>query len=189
MTAGEPTFYPVSVYALDAVSHQAVKGRACRPMPICTAPDPMPAGNGKDCLPPGAIACLILPSHQGPTICLICWLPGAGIYRLSDPWLEGLQARGAGAACLARPVPDPAARRSPFQGACIQQEIQGLGLPCHWVQDGEGCLKALEEGGVRLLICDLSLAERDAISLLMSHPQYRHSGLPIILLSARDQTP
>jgi CheY-like chemotaxis protein len=34
----------------------------------------------------------------------------------------------------------------PFQGACIQQEIQGLGLPCHWVQDGEGCLKALEEG-------------------------------------------
>lgn len=39
-----------------------------------------------------------------------------------------------------------------------------------------------------LLICDLSLAEQDAISLLMSHPQYRHSGLPIILLSAHDQT-
>jgi CheY-like chemotaxis protein len=39
-----------------------------------------------------------------------------------------------------------------------------------------------------LLICDLSLAEQDAISLLMSHPQYHHSGLPIILLSAHDQT-
>ncbi|MNS81178.1 hypothetical protein D3C72_1148820 [compost metagenome] len=41
---------------------------------------------------------------------------------------------------------------------------------------------------MRLLICDLSLAEQDAISLLMSHPQYQHSGLPIILLSAHDQT-
>lgn len=76
----------------------------------------------------------------------------------------------------------------PFQGACIQQEIEALGLPCTWVQEGEGCLKALEEDGVGLLICDLSLAEQDAISLLMSHPQYRHSGLPIVLLSAHDQT-
>lgn len=85
----EPTFYPVSVYALDAVSHQAVKGRACRPMPICTAPDPMPAGNGKGCLPPGPSPCLILPLIRGPTICLICWLPGRGSIASAIPGSRG----------------------------------------------------------------------------------------------------
>ena len=61
-------------------------------------------------------------------------------------------------------------------------------MPCQWVQDGNACIKALAGGEVKLLVSDLSLVEQDAISLLMSQPQYQHSGLPIVLLSAHDQT-
>lgn len=56
------------------------------------------------------------------------------------------------------------------------------------MQDGNACIKALAGGEVKLLVSDLSLVEQDAISLLMSQPQYQHSGLPIVLLSAHDQT-
>lgn len=184
----EPTFYPVSVYALDAVSHLAVKGAGLPAYANLHRTRPDAGWQWEGLFAAGAIALFDPASHQGADYLPHLLAPGAGIYRLSDPWLEGLQAREQGwrawlAQCQILLLED-----HPFQGACIQQEIQGLGLPCHWVQDGEGCLKALEEGGVRLLICDLSLAEQDAISLLMSHPQYHHSGLPIILLSAHDQT-
>ncbi|MGS3152139.1 response regulator [Aeromonas sanarellii] len=183
-----PAFHPVSVYALDAASHQAAKAAGLPAYASLHRTLPDAGWQWEGLFAAGAIALFDPASHAGADYLPQLLTPGVGIYRLSDPWLEGVQAREREwRAWLAR-LQILLLEDHPFQGACIQQEIQALGTPCHWVQDGEGCLRALEEGGVGLLICDLSLAEQDAISLLMSHPQYRHSGLPIILLSAHDQT-
>ena len=70
----------------------------------------------------------------------------------------------------------------------LQQTIAGLGLSCQWVQDESACLAALSAGDISLLVCDLSLVEQDAISLLMNQPQLQEAGLPIVLLSAHEQT-
>ncbi|MFM5147290.1 response regulator [Aeromonas rivipollensis] len=184
----EPVFHPVSVYALDAVSHQAAKEAGLPAYASLHRTRPDASWQWEGLFAAGAIALFDPASHGGADYLPHLQTPGVGIYRLTDPWLEGLQAREQGWRDWLARLQILLLEDHPFQGACIQQEIQMLGLPCHWVQDGDGCLQALEEGGVGLLICDLSLAEQDAISLLMSHPQYRHSGLPIILLSAHDQT-
>lgn len=184
----EPVFHPVSVYALDAASYQAVKAVGLPAYASLHRTRPDAGWQWEGLFATGAIALFDPASHAGADYLPQLLTPGAGIYRLSDPWLEGLQAREQEWRTWLSRLQVLLLEDHPFQGACIQQEIEALGLPCTWVQEGEGCLKALEEDGVGLLICDLSLAEQDAISLLMSHPQYRHSGLPIVLLSAHDQT-
>lgn len=111
-----------------------------------------------------------------------------GIYRLTDDWLAGVNGRYLAWQEWLAQTRVLLLEDHPFQGAHIQQEIRGLGLPCQWVQDGNACIKALAGGEIKLLVSDLSLVDQDAISLLMSQPQYQHSGLPIVLLSAHDQT-
>ena len=182
----EPVFHPVSVYALDAVSHQAAKEAGLPAYASLHRTRPDASWQWEGLFAAGAIALFDPASHAGTDYLPRLQTPGVGIYRLSDPWLEGVEAREQGWRDWLAQLQILLLEDHPFQGACIQQEIQALGLPCHWVQDGEGCLQVLEEGDVGLLVCDLSLAEQDAISLLMNHPQYRR--LPIILLSAHDQT-
>ena len=184
----EPAFHPVSIYALDAVSHQAAKAAGVPDYASLHRTQPDPGWQWEGLFAAGAIALFDPASHAGATYLPQLMTPGQGIYQLSDPWLVGLQERAQGWRDWLATLQVLLLEDHPFQGACIQQEIQALGLPCQWVQDGEACLQALEHSEVRLLICDLSLAEQDAISLLMSHPQYLHSSLPIILLSVHDQT-
>ncbi|MBV7437621.1 MULTISPECIES: response regulator [unclassified Aeromonas] len=184
----EPGFHPVSIYALDAASHQAVQAAGVPEYASLHRTQPEPGWQWEALFAAGAIALFEPAAHAGASYLPRLMTRGQGIYQLSDPWLVGLQEREQGWRDWLARLQVLLLEDHPFQGACIQQEIQALGLPCQWVQDGDACLRALEQGEVRLLICDLSLAEQDAISLLMSHPQYQHSGLPIILLSAHDQT-
>lgn len=184
----EPGFHPVSIYALDAASHQALMRIGVPDHASLHRIQPESGWQWEGMFSAGAIALFDPASHTDAAYLAQLMTPGRGIYQLSDAWSVALQERVqqwhdwlAGLQVLLL-------EDHPFQGACIQQEIQALGLPCQWMQDGAACLAALEQGEVGLLLCDLSLAEQDAISLLMSHPQYQNSGLPIILLSAHDQT-
>ena len=89
--------HPVSVYALDATySHLGRSGcRLASPMPVCTTPVPIPAGNGTRLLPQGPSPCFDpYHSHAGADY-LPPLLTEGWIYRLSRSLAEeGLQARG-----------------------------------------------------------------------------------------------
>jgi CheY-like chemotaxis protein len=184
----EPGFHPVSIYALDAASHQALKTAGVPDYANLHRTQPDPGWQWEGLFAAGAIALFDPASHGGAAYLPQLMMPGRGIYLLSDNWRAALEERVQQWRDWLAGLQVLLLEDHPFQGASIQQEIQQLGLSCQWVQDGDACLQALEQGKVGLLICDLSLAEQDAISLLMSHPQYQHSGLPIILLSAHDQT-
>ncbi|MGY3900878.1 response regulator [Aeromonas lusitana] len=183
-----PVFHPVTVYALDAVSYQAVKAAGVPDYASLHRTQPDPQWRWEEGLASSAIALFDPAAHAGEPYFPQLMAAGQGLYQMTDPWQEGLQALVQRWHTWLAGLQVLLLEDHPFQGACIQQEIQELGLPCQWVQDGASCLQALEQEQIGLLICDLSLAEQDAISLLLGHPQYRHSGLPIILLSAHDQT-
>ena len=182
----ERLFHPVTVYALDGAAYQAVQEAGLPEYATLRRTQPDVCWQWQGLFTAGAIALCDPDSHVGEPY--FSQLMGEGIYRLTDHWLEGVEERHQQWLYWLAQTQVLLLEDHPFQGARIQQEIQGLGLPCQWVQDGEACLSALALGEVTLLISDLSLAEQDAISLLMGHPQYQHSGLPIILLSAHDQT-
>ncbi|MCH7347209.1 response regulator [Aeromonas sp. MR7] len=184
----ERFFYPVTIYALDGVAYRAAQAVSLPEFATLRRTKPDACWHWEGLFAAGAIALFDPASHAGADYLPQLMAQGEGIYRLSDDWLAGVHGRYqqwqhwlAGMRILLL-------EDHPFQGAHIQQEIQGLGLSCQWVQDGNTCIQALAEGKVTLLISDLSLVEQDAISLLMSQPQYQQSGLPIILLSAHDQT-
>lgn len=111
-----------------------------------------------------------------------------GIYALGEDWLGGLVASYRAWCNWLAGYKVLLLEDHPFQGMQLQQSISELGLPCQWVQDESACLRALASDDVQLLICDLSLVDQDAISLLMKQPQLRSVGLPIVLLSAHEQT-
>lgn len=184
----EPGFHPVSIYALDAVSYQAAKAVGVPEYASLHRIQPDPSWQWEGGLTTSAIVLFEPTAHAGAGYLPQLLAQGEGVYRPEQPWLAGLQARVQRWRDWLAGLKVLLLEDHPFQGPCIAQEIQGLGMPCQWVQDGDACLQALQEGEVGLLICDLSLAEQDAISLLMAHPQYRHRGLPIILLSVHEQT-
>ena len=147
----------------------------------------MPAGNGKGLFAAGAIA-LFDPASSGADYLPHLLAPGQGSIASAIPWLEGLQAREQGwrawlAQCqilLLEDHPLPGSLHSagdPGTGAALP-----LGSGWRRVPQGAG------RGGVRLLICDLSLAGAGCHQPADEPSQYHHSGLPIILLSAHDQT-
>ncbi|NEY08251.1 response regulator, partial [Aeromonas rivipollensis] len=135
----EPVFHPVSVYALDAVSHQAAKEAGLPAYASLHRTRPDASWQWEGLFAAGAIALFDPASHGGADYLPHLQTPGVGIYRLTDPWLEGLQAREQGWRDWLARLQILLLEDHPFQGACIQQEIQMLGLPCHWVQDGDGC--------------------------------------------------
>lgn len=182
----EPVFHPVSLYALDAVSYQAAKAQGIPDYASLHRVQPDLHWCWEGTFTASAIALFDPAAHAGQPYLPHLMAKEQGIYRVTDPWLAELQARElrwrdwlAGLSVLLL-------EDHPFQGACIAQEIQSLGLPCQWVQDGEACLSVLAQQEVGLLVCDLSLGEQDAIGLLMGQPQ--HKQLPIVLLSGHDQT-
>ena len=170
----EPGFHPVSIYALDAVSYQAAKAAGVPEYASLHRIQPDPSWQWEGGLTTSAIVLFEPSAHAGGGFLPQLLAQGEGVYRPEQPWLMGLQTRAqrwrdwlAGLRVLLL-------EDHPFQGPCIAQEIQGLGMPCQWVQDGDACLQVLQEEEVGLLICDLSLAEQDAISLLsllQRHPQ------------------
>lgn len=182
----EPAFHPVSIYALDAVSHQAAQAVGVPDYACLHQIRPDPGWQWEELFGAGAIALFDPASHVGAPYAAQLMTAGAGIYPLSAPWLAAVRQRERNWRDWLAGLPLLLLEDHPFQGNCIQREIRALGLPCQWVQDGEACLQALVRGDVRLLVCDLSLAEQDAIGLLMRLPQYR--DLPVILLSSHDQT-
>ncbi|MNH00228.1 response regulator of RpoS [compost metagenome] len=184
----ESLFHPVSIYALDAVSYQAVKAAGVPAYASLHRTQPDADWRWEGGFTASDIALFDPAAHVGKPYAGQLMMPGRGIYQMTDPWLAGLQEREQRWRTWLAGLRVLLLEDHPFQGASIEQEVQGLGLPCHWVQDGDACLQALQGSEVGLLICDLSLAEQDAISLLMGHPQSCRNGLPIILLSAHDQT-
>ncbi|MFM1713982.1 response regulator [Aeromonas salmonicida] len=184
----ERFFYPVTLYALDGVAYQAAKAVTLPEFATLRRTQPDARWPWEGLFAAGAIALFDPASHAGADYLPQLMNQSDGIYRLSDDWLAGVHDRYQQWLQWLAQMQILLLEDHPFQGAHIQQEIQGLGLSCQWVQDGDACIQALEQGGVKLLISDLSLVEQDAIGLLMSQPQYQQSGLPIILLSAHDQT-
>ncbi|MGE6133518.1 response regulator [Aeromonas salmonicida] len=184
----ERFFYPVTLYALDGVAYQAAKAVTLPEFATLRRTQPDAHWPWEGLFAAGAIALFDPASHAGADYLPQLMNQSDGIYRLSDDWLTGVHDRYQQWLQWLAQMQILLLEDHPFQGAHIQQEIQGLGLSCQWVQDGDACIQVLEQGGVKLLISDLSLVEQDAIGLLMSQPQYQQSGLPIILLSAHDQT-
>ncbi len=184
----ERFFYPVTLYALDGVAYQAAKAVTLPEFATLRRTQPDARWPWEGLFAAGAIALFDPASHAGADYLPQLMNQSDGIYRLSDDWLTGVHDRYQQWLQWLAQMQILLLEDHPFQGAHIQQEIQGLGLSCQWVQDGDACIQVLEQGGVKLLISDLSLVEQDAIGLLMSQPQYQQSGLPIILLSAHDQT-
>ncbi|HBL04580.1 MAG TPA: hypothetical protein DDZ61_18670, partial [Aeromonas salmonicida] len=184
----ERFFYPVTLYALDGVAYQAAKAVTLPEFATLRRTQPDARWPWEGLFAAGAIALFDPASHAGADYLPQLMNQSDGIYRLSDDWLAGVHDRYQQWLQWLAQMQILLLEDHPFQGAHIQQEIQGLGLSCQWVQDGDACIQVLEQGGVKLLISDLSLVEQDAIGLLMSQPQYQQSGLPIILLSAHDQT-
>lgn len=184
----ERFFYPVTLYALDGVAYQAAKAVTLPEFATLRRTQPDARWPWEGLFAAGAIALFDPASHVGADYLPQLMNQSDGIYRLSDDWLAGVHDRYQQWQQWLAQMQILLLEDHPFQGAHIQQEIQGLGLSCQWVQDGDACIQVLEQGGVKLLISDLSLVEQDAIGLLMSQPQYQQSGLPIILLSAHDQT-
>ncbi|MGY3857972.1 response regulator [Aeromonas intestinalis] len=182
----DPAFHPVSIHALDAVSYQAAKTLGIPDYVSLHRTQPDINWRWEGAFTTSAIALFEPEAHQGQPYLSQLMAEGQGIYRVTDPWLAELQARELRWRDWLARLSVLLLEDHPFQGACIAQEIQSLGMPCQWVQDGDACLQVLAQHEVGLLVCDLSLGEEDAIGLLMGHAQYKH--LPIILLSSHDQT-
>ncbi|MFB2864756.1 response regulator [Aeromonas sp. MdU4] len=183
-TAG---FCPIVLYALDRTSHELASAMTLPSYVTLHRTQPDACWQWEGLFTAGAIALYDPASHQQAA-----YFPQLqqhdGIYAIGEEWLAGLAASYRDwcnwlAANRVLLLED-----HPFQGMQLQQTIAGLGLSCQWVQDERACLAALSAGDIRLLICDLSLVEQDAISLLMSQPRLQQEGLPIVLLSAHEQT-
>ncbi|HDX9009019.1 response regulator [Aeromonas dhakensis] len=184
----ERLFHPVTIYALDGVAYRAAKAVELPEFATLRRTRPDACWQWEGLFAAGAIALFDPDSHAGADYLPQLTTQAEGIYRLTDDWLAVVNGRYLAWQEWLAQTQVLLLEDHPFQGAHIQQEIRGLGLPCQWVQDGNACIKALAGGEIKLLVSDLSLVDQDAISLLMSQPQYQHSGLPIVLLSAHDQT-
>ncbi|MDX2127173.1 MAG: response regulator, partial [Aeromonas hydrophila] len=184
----ERLFHPVTIYALDVVAYRTAKAVELPEFATLRRTRPDACWQWEGLFAAGAIALFDPDSHVGADYLPQLTAQAEGVYRLTDDWLAGVNGRYLAWQEWLAQTQVLLLEDHPFQGAHIQQEIKGLGVPCQWVQDGNACIKALAGGEVKLLVSDLSLVEQDAISLLMSQPQYQHSGLPIVLLSAHDQT-
>ncbi|WP_421172925.1 response regulator [Aeromonas sp. 601115] len=180
-------FCPVLLYALDRASHELANSTTLPSYVTLQRTQPDACWQWEGLFAAGAIALYDPAAHQQAD-----YFPELqhhqGIYAIGEDWLGGLAAsyRDWNNWLAAKRV--LLLEDHPFQGMQLQQAIAELGLSCQWVQDETACLAALEAGDISLLVCDLSLVEQDAISLLMSQPQIQRSGLPIILLSAHEQT-
>ncbi|MFM4649972.1 response regulator [Aeromonas bivalvium] len=178
-------FHAVTLYALDnqAYHHARASGLPSHVQLWRARPDASWQWAGL--FASGAIALFDPAAHQGADY-LAAMSQGEGVYRLDEPWQDALALRHRQWGDWLAGLEILLLEDHPFQGAQLQLQLRALGLPCRWVQDGAACLQALAEGNTGLLLCDLSLAEQDAISLLLANPQYQ--SLPLILLSAHEQT-
>ncbi|GAB5991071.1 response regulator [Aeromonas enteropelogenes] len=184
---GLASFRPITLYTLDRASYEYVKGCALPDYVALHRTQPDACWQWEGLFTAGAIAIYDPASHRQTGD--LAQLQGhVGIYAIDEEWQAGL------ADSYRRWGDWLAAQRillledHPFQGKQLQQTIAELGIPCQWVQEEQACLTALADGEIRMLICDLSLVEQDAISVLMGQPQLREAGLPIVLLSAHEQT-
>lgn len=183
-TAG---FCPIVLYALDRASHELASGMALPPYVTLQRTQPDACWQWQGLFAAGAIALYDPAAHQQADYFSELQQHG-GIYALGEDWLGGLAASYRDWCNWLAANKVLLLEDHPFQGRQLQQTIAGLGLTCQWVQDERACLAALAVGDIRLLLCDLSLVEQDAIGMLMSQPQLRAAGLPIVLLSAHEQT-
>ena len=180
-------FCPIVLYALDRTSHELASAMTLPSYVTLIRTQPDACWQWQGLFAAGAIALYDPGAHQ-QTDYLPQLQQHEGIYAIGEDWQGGLVAsyRDWCNWLAARKI--LLLEDHPFQGVQMQQTIAALGLSCQWVQDETTCLAALEAGDISLLVCDLSLVEQDAISLLMSQPQLQEAGLPIVLLSAHEQT-
>ncbi|WP_270694125.1 MULTISPECIES: response regulator [unclassified Aeromonas] len=180
-------FCPIVLYALDGVSHALASATTLPSYVTLHRTQPDACWQWEGLFAAGAIALYDPAAHQQAD-----YFPQMqshqGIYAIGEDWLGGLAASYRDWCCWLAANKIVLLEDHPFQGMQLQQTIAALGLSCQWVQDEAACLAALAAGDTRLLVCDLSLVEQDAISLLMSQPRLQQEGLPIVLLSAHEQT-
>lgn len=180
-------FCPIVLYALDSTAHELASTMTLPSYVTLHRTRPDACWQWEGLFAAGAIALYDPAAHQQAD-----YFPQLqqheGIYAISEDWLGGLAASYRNWCNWLAANKVLLLEDHPFQGMQLQQTIAGLGLSCQWVQDESVCLAALSAGDISLLVCDLSLVEQDAISLLMNQPQLQEAGLPIVLLSAHEQT-
>ncbi|TNI88961.1 response regulator [Aeromonas sobria] len=180
-------FCPIVLYALDRPSHELASAMTLPSYVTLHRTQPDACWQWQGLFAAGAIALYDPAAHQQAD-----YLPQLqqheGIYAIGEDWQGGLVASYRDWCNWLATSKILLLEDHPFQGMQLQQTIAGLGLSCQWVQDETACLAVLAAGDISLLVCDLSLVEQDAISLLMSQPQLQEAGLPIVLLSAHEQT-
>ena len=185
-TEQESGFHTLTLYALDNRAYEAARAAGLPDHVSLWRARPDASWQWSGLFATGAIALYDPGEHDGTDYLAAMTQDHEGIYRLDQDWQAALALRQQQWLAWLADFELLLLEDHPFQGAQLEQQIQQLGLPCRWVQDGANCLRVLAEGKTRLLLCDLSLAEQDAISLLLANRQYQ--TLPVILLSAHEQT-
>jgi CheY-like chemotaxis protein len=185
-TEQESGFHTLTLYALDNSAYEAARAAGLPDHVSLWRARPDASWQWSGLFATGAIALYDPGEHDGTDYLAAMTQDHEGIYRLDQDWQAALALHQQQWLAWLADFELLLLEDHPFQGAQLEQQIQQLGLPCRWVQDGANCLRVLAEGKTRLLLCDLSLAEQDAISLLLANRQYQ--TLPVILLSAHEQT-
>ncbi|MGL4714628.1 MAG: response regulator [Aeromonas sp.] len=180
-------FRPIWLYAMDQASYDLANSQMLPSYVTLHRTQPDVCWQWQGLFAAGAIALYDPASH-----CTAAYFPQLqqheGIYAIGDDWLRGLASYHQKWCDWLAASKIVLLEDHRFQGQLLQQTIVSLGLSCQWVQDETACLAALAEGDIRLLVCDLSLVDKDAITMLMQQSQLKADGLPIILLSAHEQT-
>ncbi|MCP3292222.1 response regulator, partial [Aeromonas hydrophila] len=148
----ERLFHPVTIYALDGVAYRTAKAVELPEFATLRRTRPDACWQWEGLFAAGAIALFDPDSHVGADYLPQLTAQAEGVYRLTDDWLAGVNGRYLAWQEWLAQTQVLLLEDHPFQGAHIQQEIKGLGVPCQWVQDGNACIKALAGGEVKLLV-------------------------------------
>ena len=180
-------FCPIVLYVLDQVSFDIASTTSLPSYAKLYRTQPDACWQWQGLFAAGAIALYDPASHRQADYFPQLQQHG-GIYAVDEDWLGGLATSYRDWCNWLAAKKIVLLEDHPFQGMQLQLTLAELGLSCQWVQDETACLATLATGDIRLLLCDLSLVEQDAIGLLMNQPRLQAEGLPIVLLSAHEQT-
>ncbi|MGL6466574.1 diguanylate cyclase domain-containing protein [Aeromonas hydrophila] len=156
----ERLFHPVTIYALDGVAYRTAKAVELPEFATLRRTRPDACWQWEGLFAAGAIALFDPDSHVGADYLPQLTAQAEGVYRLTDDWLAGVNGRYLAWQEWLAQTQVLLLEDHPFQGAHIQQEIKGLGVPCQWVQDGHAYRLGGDEFAVVLTRADGALETR-----------------------------
>ncbi|MDO2951496.1 response regulator [Aeromonas simiae] len=175
-------FRPLTLYALDEASFRAVSAHSLPHGVVLLCADPQLDWQWMHWFGSTQFALYDPAQHVG-RLYMTALAQAPGVLSIDEPWLESLEQAMARWSQWLAGQQILLLEDHPFQGEQIAQQIRSTGASCVLVQDGQQWALELARQPFDWLICDLALAEDDAIHLL------GQSGTqtPVILLSGHDQ--